>query len=182
VSLGEDDRELAARFAARCDEPAFAELYRRHTPALLGLARRLAAGRGAEAEELVQEAWARAAAALPSFRWASSLRTWLCGFIVNVWRERRRSEGQPSTDPAAEEEDPRPLAPVERIDLERAVAGLPDGYRAAIVLHDIEGFTHEEIAEQLGVEPGTSKSQLSRARRALRNRLAARPRALGRTS
>ena len=64
-----------------------------------------------------------------------------------------------------------PPAVGERIDLERALAHLPAGYRAVLVLHDVEGYTHEEIAAMLGVVPGTSKSQLSCARRAMRNLL-----------
>jgi RNA polymerase sigma-70 factor, ECF subfamily len=166
------DPELAASFLARRDETAFRALYRRHTPALLGLAKRLAGGRVTEAEEIVQEVWARAAEGLSTFRWKSSLRTWLSGFVVNVWRERSRSAARGSAPiEVAGPVDSTPFAPMEHIDLERAVAALPDGFRAVIVLHDIEGFTHEEIADQLGIEPGTSKSQLARARRALRARL-----------
>lgn len=166
------DPELAGSFLAHRDEGAFRALYRRHTPPLLGLAMRLAGGRATEAEEIVQEAWARAAEGLPSFRWKSSLRTWLSGFVVNVWRERSRSAawGAAPTEVAAPGGS-TPFAPMEHIDLARAVAALPDGYRAVIVLHDVEGFTHEQIADQLGIEPGTSKSQLARARRALRARL-----------
>ncbi len=86
--------------------------------------------------------------------------------------ERCRSAAQEAVSAgAAESGESVPFPPVERMDLARAIAGLPDGFRAAIVLHDIEGFTHEEIAGQLGIEPGTSKSQLARARRALRARL-----------
>ena len=166
------DPELAASYLAHRDEGAFRALYRRHTPALLGLARRLAGNRVTEAEEIVQEAWVRAAGVLSAFRWESSLRTWLSGFVVNVWRERSRSAawGSAPTE-VSEPEDPTPFTPREHIDLERAVAALPDGFRAVIVLHDIEGFTHEEIADQLSIEPGTSKSQLARARRVLRARL-----------
>ena len=164
------DRDLVAVYLRRRDEGAFRSLYRRHTPALLGLAARLAGGRRGEADEIVQEAWLRAAPALASFRWSSSLKTWLSGFVVNVWRERFRSSGREefalrdASDPA----DPAPSAPIERIDLERAVAALPGGYRAVLVLHDVEGFTHEEIAGRLGIEAGTSKSQLARARQAMR--------------
>ena len=172
------DRELVGDFVERADEGAFRRLYRKHTPALLGLAARLAGERGREAEDVVQEAWLRAAACLKSFRWSSSLRTFLSGFVVNVCRERWRSSGcdaLPFGEGVAEPADPSPFVPVERIDLERAVAELPGGFRAVIVLHDVEGFTHEEIALHLGIEPGTSKSQLARARRALRARLAGRP-------
>jgi RNA polymerase sigma-70 factor (ECF subfamily) len=164
------DSELVAGFLTDRDEAAFRALYRQHTPALLGLAARLAGGSSTEAEEIVQEAWVRAAEGLSVFRWKSSLRTWLSGFVVNVWRERSRSATRETVSAAAAPLGMASFAPTDRLDLERAVAGLPDGFRAAIVLHDVEGFTHEEIAEQLGIEPGTSKSQLARARRALRAR------------
>jgi RNA polymerase sigma-70 factor, ECF subfamily len=177
------DPELAASFLARRDEAAFRALYRKHTPALLGLATRLASGRAAEAEEIVQEAWVRAAERLEAFRWRSSLRTWLSGFVVNVWRERSRSALRETASAAAVEPgDSAPFASVERIDLERAVAGLPNGFRAAVVLHDVEGFTHEEIAELLGIDPGTSRSQLARARRNLRASLSSNDAAMRRTS
>jgi RNA polymerase sigma-70 factor (ECF subfamily) len=67
---------------------------------------------------------------------------------------------------------PRITGVIDRIDLERVIAMLPDGYREVLILHDIEGYTHEEIGTLLGVESGTSKSQLARARRAVRVRLA----------
>jgi len=172
--VSEDECRLVSEYLSRRDEKSFLEIYRRHTPALLGLAARLAAGDGSEAEEIVQEAWARAAGALPSFLFRSAMRTWLSGFVVNVWRERRRSggraEGDEDTDSVAAAAPPPDS--VQRLDLARAIAALPDGFRAVLVLHDVEGFTHEEIATQLGIESGTSKSQLARARRALRSRLA----------
>jgi RNA polymerase sigma factor (sigma-70 family) len=165
------DRELVGRFVTRRDEAAFRALYRRHTPALLGMAARLAGQQWTEVEDVVQEAWLRAAASLPAFRWESSLRTWLSGFVVNVWRERRRSPAGLESAVDEGQEDAAPFEHVLRMDLERAVASLPEGFRAAIVLHDVEGFTHDQIAGQLGIEPGTSKSQLARARRALRAQL-----------
>lgn len=123
-----------------------------------------------EANDVVQEAWIRAVRALGGFAWKSSLRTWLSGIVLNCCRERWMARGEslelvPDLLPA----------PVDhadlRVDLERAIASLPTGYRTVVVLHDIEGYTHEEIAAHLGVEPGTSKSQLARARRELRARL-----------
>jgi RNA polymerase sigma-70 factor (ECF subfamily) len=168
-----DDRALAALYLRRRDEAAFLTLYRRHTPALFGFALRLCGGRAEEAEEIVQETWIRAAERLESFRWVSSLRTWLSGIAVNCWREQTR---RPRPDQELREREgaaDRALGlPGERIDLARAVGELPGGYRAVLLLHDVEGFTHEEIAKLLGIEPGTSKSQLTRARQAMRRRLA----------
>lgn len=121
----------------------------------------------------MQDTWLRATARLHEFRGEASLRTWLAGFTINCCRERwRRRE---ATTPPPDEAVP-PAA--DRVDLERAIASLPDGCREVLVLHDLEGYTHEEIAARLGVVPGTSKSQLSKARAALRAALASGPRAL----
>jgi RNA polymerase sigma-70 factor, ECF subfamily len=163
-----EDRELAAAVARSGDEAAFRALYRRHTPALYRLALRLGGGDGPWAEELVQRAWIEAVEELKSFGWRSSLSTWLGGIAINcareLWRE-ARTRGETSLEeiPAAS-----PRGADERMDLERAIEGLPDGYRRVFVLHDVEGYTHEEIGDLLGIETGTSKSQLARARQRLR--------------
>jgi len=176
-SSGQDeDRALVARFVARRDEAAFRELYRRHVAFLYRFLLRLSSGDTAAAEEGVQETWIRAAQNLPGFAWRSSLKTWLAGIAIRWWREARRASAREVEFP---EEASLPAAPpirheIERVDLERALAALPAGYRRAILLHDVEGFTHEEVAELTGVDVGTSKSQLSRARSALRARLAGR--------
>ena len=171
---GAPDRDLVERFLGRREEAAFVALYRRHTPALFGLAARLCGGERADAEEIVQEAWVRAAQALADFRWHSSLRTWLSGVVVNGWRERARARRRESLWSAEPDPDPPalPVSPGDRIDLERAVAQLPDGFRAVLILHDVEGLTHAEIGELFGIDVGTSKSQLARARQAVRRRLA----------
>jgi RNA polymerase sigma-70 factor (ECF subfamily) len=166
---GDDDREAVRSFLARRDEASFLVLYRRHTPYLYRLALRLLAGRRAEAEDAVQETWLRAAARLDAFRGEAALRTWLAGFAINCCRELLR-------DPraASDGDDVRAgtvAAAGPDVDLERAIAALPPGYREVLVLHDVEGYTHEEIAARLEITPGTSKSQLSRARRALRERI-----------
>jgi RNA polymerase sigma-70 factor (ECF subfamily) len=166
-----DDRELAAAVAGSGDEAAFRTLYRRHTPALYRLALRLGAGDEAWAEELVQRAWIRAVEGLGSFEWRSSLATWLGGIAVNcareLWRE-RRGRGEIALEEGHGIAAATGAAVEQRLDLERAIARLPDGYRQVLVLHDVEGFTHEEIGGLLGIETGTSKSQLSRARHRLR--------------
>jgi RNA polymerase sigma-70 factor (ECF subfamily) len=161
---GAPDRELAERFCRQRDEAAFRILYRRHTPLLFRLAHRLA---GAAAEDVVQDAWVRAARGLPGFRWEAKLSTWLAGIVVNRCREEWRTAPGAGAEPMPERAGPPPTGDV-RIDLERAVAALAPGFRAVLLLHDVEGYSHEEIAEVLGVAPGTSKSQLSRARRAVR--------------
>ena len=177
---GSSDRELAERVLAG-DETAFRDLYRRHTPRLLQLALRLAGGDESDAEDVVQETWIRAAEKLDAFRWEASFGTWLHAIGVNVAREsvrkrqRLREEEWPDDEPPAAE----PLDRLDAMDLERAIASLPAGYRTVLVLHDVEGFTHEAIAEQLGVTAGTTKSQLFWARRAIRALLA--PQAKGPT-
>lgn len=167
----EPDRGAVAAFLEDRDEAAFDVLYDRHAPRLYGLALRLA-GDEAEAAEVVQETWARAIPKLESFRWESSLGTWLGAIAVNCWRERRRRRsreigGHPSLEDAA-----APSRPGTGIDIARALDGLPIGYRTVLVLFGVYGYSHAEIATLLGISTGTSKSQLSRARRALRRALA----------
>ena len=170
----ERDRQLAERVLAG-DEAAFRSLYRRHTPRLLQLALRLLAGDDAEAEDVVQDTWIKAVEKLEAFRWESELSTWLHAIALNVSREALRRRGGRREVEWPEHDVPAPAPPPERleaVDLERAIAALPSGYRTVLVLHDVEGHTHERIAEQLGVTPGTTKSQLFRARRAVRALLA----------
>lgn len=163
-----DDRALVAAVVARRDEAAFRALYRCHAPALFALAVRLNGGNRADAEDALQETWLRAGRSLAGFAWRSTLRTWLAGHVVNCTREIRRRT-----------RETRPLDDADRIarpfedasDVERVLATLPDGYREVLTLHDVMGFTHEEIGRMLAIDPGTSKSQLSRGREALRARL-----------
>lgn len=147
-------------------EDAFRALYRAHTPALYALALRLTGSDQSEAEDLVQETWVRATRRMSAFRGESALRTWLCGVLVNVRRERVRSAwrmvGPLDVEPATPARDDTAF------DLERAIAALPDGARDIFVLHNVYGYAHREIAELLGVVEGTSKSQLARARMLLR--------------
>jgi RNA polymerase sigma-70 factor (ECF subfamily) len=171
-----EDRQLVSGFLRRREEKAFRALYRRHTPALHRIILRLANGRREDSEEILQNTWFRAVEHLSGFRWESSLRSWLVGIAINCWRELNRRAGriEALADPMAVQDVeglPRLNGAIGRIDLERAIAGLPDGYREVLVLHDIEGYTHSEIGYILGIEAGTSKSQLSHARRAVRARL-----------
>jgi RNA polymerase sigma-70 factor (ECF subfamily) len=170
----DDDRELVAEFLATRSEQAFRRLYRRHASAVYALLLRLTAGDAARAEDCLQDAWLRAVAGLERFAWRSSLRTWIRGIAINCWREGWREDRRAPLRLVEdfEPEVPAAIAPLDAIALEGAVARLPDGYRAVLVLHDVEGFTHEEIAEALGIVPGTSKSQLARARAAVRRSLA----------
>lgn len=170
-----DDRDLVDSVIRNGDERAFAALYARHTPALYGLALRLAGGADADAQDIVHDAWVRAVSRFAEFEWRSALATWLCGFVVRRWRElarqQRRDESAPIDDDVAGIEDTQLEGTFDRLMLERAVAGLAPGYRAVLVLHDVHGYTHDEIGTLLGIQDGTSKSQLARARRALRSAL-----------
>jgi len=172
----EPERALAARVLAG-DDLAFRQLYRRHTPRLFALVSRLVGGREADAEDVVQDTWFKATERLGDFRWECAFGTWLCAIGVNVVKEQaRRRMRRPEVD-WPEDHDPPQAAPLDRVepmDLDRAIAALPDGYRTVLVLHDVEGYTHEEIGATLGIAAGTSKSQLFWARQAVRAALGSR--------
>jgi RNA polymerase sigma-70 factor (ECF subfamily) len=163
-----DDRGLVDRFLQTRSDEVFRALYRCHAPVMYRLIVRLVGRADRDAEDVLQEAWLRAAERLDRFRWESGLRTWLCGIAANCCRERiRRSDPAPAdaTEAIAHVE---PAPHWQALDLERAIARLPAGARAVLVLHDLHGYTHEEIAHLLEIEPSSSRSQLVRARRALR--------------
>ncbi len=171
------DAELLEAFSRERSDRTFLPLYDRHGAAMYALAYRLLGGREADAADALQEAWLRAIPRLESFRRESSLRTWLCGFIVNCCRERFRGPlfEELSDELSVSSVRSSDLRVLGTIDLERALASLPPGARTVVILHDIEGYTHREIATALGIDEGTSKSQLSRGRDALRRRLNPRP-------
>lgn len=162
------DQSLAEALLLSGDERAFRELYRRHTPRLYQVVLRVVGGGEHDAEDVVQEAWIRATEKLAGFRWEAAFSTWLTGIALNVARSQLRRGGRWVDMEGVPEPWRPPPRDAERIDLERAIAALPPGYRAVLTLHDVEGYRHEEIGEMLGISPGTSKSQLFNARRALR--------------
>jgi RNA polymerase sigma-70 factor (ECF subfamily) len=163
------DRALVRAVLEERDEPAFRALYRRHTPRLYRFALRLVGGDPRDAEDVVHETWVRAVLRLRTFAWRSTMPTWLAGISVNCARERWRPDAASLADvPEPAVDDRELLGLPDRLDLERAIGRLPARARAVLVLHDLEGYTHEEIAAMLGVEVGTSKSQLARARDRLR--------------
>jgi len=164
------DRELVDAVLSRGDEAAFRELYRRHTPRLLALVARLLARGDDEAEDVVQEVWIHAFESLGRFEWNSSFATWLTGVGLNRVRDRIRKYGR-SRESAMEvvPEIAVARAPHEdRVDLERMIARLPDDQRMVLVLHDVEGMKHREIAEHLDIPEGTSKTLLFNAHHRLR--------------
>jgi RNA polymerase sigma-70 factor (ECF subfamily) len=154
------------------DHRAFKQLYDAHLGRIYALTLRMA-GNVAEAEELTQAVFIRAWERLPSFRGDSAFSTWLYRLAVNevlgAWRsDRRRERRVRVSDDLEAEAAPLEPPPGEPIDLEGAIARLPAGARAVFVLHDIEGYRHEEIAGLTGIAEGTSKAQLHRARRLLK--------------
>ena len=172
------DAELLER-CRRGDMDAFEELYQAHAGRLHGLATRLLGSR-VEAEDLLQEIFLLAYRRLETFKGDAALSTWLYRIAVNRCVDHLRSRGAKMADATTELDDNRSVpgertdagsAAVGRIDLERAIASLPEGYRAAFVLHDVEGFEHREIAALLGVSEDTSKSQLHKVRLRLRQAL-----------
>lgn len=172
-----DDDARLARCAAMADTTAFEQLYRRHHRRVHGVIVRLVGQAGARAEDLTQEAFVRAWQALPGFRFESAVSTWLHRLAVNTalmeLRSRRSRPWQEDDDEALESvatPDTAGRAVLGR-DLERAVASLPPRARAVLVLHDVEGWKHEEIAGELGMAVGSSKAQLHRARGLLRARI-----------
>ena len=171
-----EDAQLARR-AAGADVAAFEALYRRHHRRVHGVILRLVGHASARAEDLTQEAFVRAWQALPTFRFESAVSTWLHRMAVNtalMELRARRSRPQADDDEDALESLSMPDTAGRAVlgrDLERAVATLPPRARAVLVLHDVEGWKHEEIAAELGMAVGSSKAQLHRARGLLRTRI-----------
>jgi len=166
---------LVAR-AQRGDVAAFEEIYRRHVGRVHALCLRLT-GEDGQAEALTQDVFVRAWRKLPLFAGRSAIGTWLHRLTVNLFIQGQRAEARRTQRVVAVEDltpwdRARPDAPPGlAMDLESAVAGLPPGARLVFVLHDVEGYRHEEIAALTGVSVGTSKAQLHRARRLLREAL-----------
>jgi len=167
--------DLVAR-AQTGDQTAFRELYREHVGRVYALCLRLT-GDARDAEERTQDVFVRLWDKLRSFRGYSAFSSWLHRLAVNVVLNERRTTSRrerrvmPAEDPdgvvGAQHAAPLHL----NIDLERAIAELPDGAREVFVLFDIEGYGHGEIAALVGIAEGTSKAQLFRARRLLREKL-----------
>lgn len=175
----EDERALVSA-AARGEVAAFEALYRRHAGRIHGVISRLVGGHGSRAEDLTQDAFVRAWQALPAFRFESAFTTWLHRLAVNTAlmdlrsrRSRPQDEGDEDAFDSLGVLDSAGHSTALTMDLERAVASLPPRARAVLVLYDVEGWQHEEIAAELGMAVGSSKAQLHRARHLLRTRLEA---------
>ena len=168
--------ELIARAVAG-DRQAARELYDAHAPRVFRLAFRLA-GDDELARELTQETFIRAFAQLGRFRGESALSTWLHRVALSVISNAMRKVKRFRTREADLEEADGVAAKGPDVDpdlrekLYRAIDGLPEIYRVTFIMHDVEGYTHDEIATALGIAEGTCKSRLSVARAQLREKLA----------
>ena len=171
-----DDRLLIARVQAG-DASAARELYDAHVDRVYRLVYRLA-GDVDQAKDYTQEAFIRVFDRLGHFRGESSLGTWICSVALSVAlnglrKIKRFRTREVALDGAMElGSTPSEAEPDLKSRLARAIDQLPEGYRSVFLMHDVEGYTHEEIGQMLGVQPGTSKAQLSRARAKLRQSLA----------
>ncbi len=176
------DAQLIAR-AQRGDEQSFAALFEAHKRRVYSLCLRMT-GNTAEAEDLTQEAFLQLFRKISTFRGESAFSTWLHRLAVNVVLMHLRKKGLQQisldeVDTSQDEpvkrdygsDDRRLVGSVDRIGLQNAIADLPPGYRAVFVLHDVEGYEHNEIAEIMKCSVGNSKSQLHKARMKLRERL-----------
>ncbi len=171
-----EDDDLVQK-CRRGDLSAFESIYRRHSTPMYNLAYRMV-GNPSDAEDLLQEIFLLAFNKLSSYQGQSSLGTWLYRVATNRCLDHLRSRAkryQNVTDSLDEKESLTPSAakdtPAERVDLERSIAQLPDSYRAAFLLYDVEGFDHKEVAHILGVAEGTSKSLVHKARLKIRDTL-----------
>ena len=166
------------RRAQSGDVDAFEVLYRQHSGRIFALCLRLSGGDQAEATELMQDVFIKAWRRLVSFRGDSAFYSWLHRLAVNTMLENARGDRRrmarvlPMDDTSDLPGASRPGGVDVRMEMEEAIASLPKGARLAFVLHDVEGYQHQEIAEQMKISVGTVKAQLHRARRLLRDRLA----------
>ena len=170
------------RLAQRGDAAAFESLYRAHSRRVYALCLRMARN-PVEAEDLTQEAFLQMYRKIQTFRGESSFSTWLHRVTVNVvlMKLRRKRYNEVSIEESTERDeesftprgefgqtDVRLSGSIDRINLQRAIEQLPRGFKSIFILHDIQGYKHNEIGEILGCSAGNSKSQLHKARMRLR--------------
>src|SRR6184192_2207351 len=172
---GTGDAETAdVALAASGDGRAFERLYRSHVARVHSLARRMI--NPDVADDVTQDVFVRAWSKLGTFRGEAAFGTWLHRLAINVILARRTTLGTErgryyDAENVLDAVPGRPVVHELSLDFQQAIGRLPDGAREVFVLHDVEGYKHEEIADMLGIVPGTSKSQLHHARMALRKHL-----------
>ena len=165
IVMASEERSLIETFCRERDERSFRALYDLHSPPLYSFLRR-SINDAAVCDDVFQETWLRAMTRIDWFRFESSFRSWLIGIAINCWRESRRAGERASFE--YEDVAVAPHQPAIHLDLQSAIERLPSGYRTVLLLHDVEGYNHGEIARMLSVDEGTSRSQLHHARRAVR--------------
>jgi RNA polymerase sigma-70 factor (ECF subfamily) len=185
IETGEVPESESIRRAQQGDAAAFERLYQMHSRRVYSLCLRMV-GNTAEAEDLTQEAFLQLFRKIATFRGESAFSTWLHRLAVNVvlMKLRKKSGKETSleqvTEPDEESGTPRRdfgapdlalTGSIDRVNLQRAVEQLPPGYKSVFVLHDVQGYEHNEIAEMMGCSIGNSKSQLHKARMRLRDLL-----------
>jgi len=176
----------AIRLAKQGDERGFEQIYRLHSQRVYALCLRMMRGNAAEAEDLTQESFLQLFRKISTFRGESAFSTWLhrLAFNIVLMRIRRHRQQLLSLDEILEPgentarlqkriggRDLRLSGSVDRIDLERALKQLPPGYKAVFILHDVQGYEHQQIAHIRGCSLGNSKSQLHKARARMRELL-----------
>ncbi len=168
-----DENKVISEFRSSRDARLFDRLYRSHNQSLYAIAIRIT-GDPVMAGDAVHDTWLRCIDRIEKFEGRSSFRTWATGILINcireIWRRERNDLYLSDIQP---EFNGMPALPhgIDPLDLEVAIASLPPGFREVLILHDVEGFSHEEIGGMLGVVAGTSKSQLARARQRMRDQL-----------
>jgi RNA polymerase sigma-70 factor (ECF subfamily) len=177
----ESENDSAALETVRCaqagDVAAFEALYRQYSPRIYALCLRLQAGDRNDATDLMQDVFIRAWRRLSTFRGDAAFGSWLHRLAVNTMLENTRGDKRRTARVLTMEDTSRLSGAARssgvdlRMEMEEAIASLPKGARVAFVLHDVEGYQHQEIAQHLSVTIGTVKAQLHRARRLLRERL-----------
>lgn len=172
-----------AKLAAVGDRDAFEKIYRRYHYRVYCLCLRMTRN-VSQAEDLAQDVFIQLFRKINTFRGESSFATWLHRLTVNqvlmhfrkptVKTEQRTEDGTTPVRIASGTENPGKMSVIDRISLREAIRQLPNGYRAVFILHDVEGYEHEQIGQMLGCAVGTSKSQLHKARMRLRTLLSKR--------
>ncbi len=164
------------RQAQNGDRAAFEQIYRENVGRVYAICLRILAN-SARAQESTQDVFVRAWEMIGTFRGESAFSSWLYRLAVNVVlvnlraKQRRTARVLVTNDLSPYDRNENMINPGSAIDLERAMAALPEQARAVFVLHDVEGYRHDEIATLMGVATGTSKAQLHRARKLLREAL-----------
>ena len=171
IEPGDEDESSLVAAAQAGDQSAFAALYRRHAGALMPMLWRLAGGDRPTAEDWLQDAFVQAWRKLDQLRDHAAFGGWLKRLAANVALADRRRGRLATVDDEVDAGAPEPPWPAADLDLERAIAALPDRARQVLVLFHLSDLGHAEIAAALGVDVGTSKAQLHRARKLIKGAL-----------